>query len=101
MTADIARSSRPPPLSLATACEPQGVLGARVLDDEALREHAAQLASRHGAGRAQRGASPVLARFAESRERIRAAYQRLDAQGAAADAVVAEEWLLDNRHVVE
>jgi len=36
MTADIARSSsRPPPPTLATACEPpQGVLGGRVLDEE-------------------------------------------------------------------
>src|SRR6187402_1188814 len=69
---------------------------------EHLAEHACQLAEAHGQPVLQSTPGPLRKRFGEARAQIRVAYEILarDAERKH-DPSPAEEWLLDNSHVVE
>src|SRR5213083_1778991 len=69
---------------------------------ERLAEHASELARAHGEGVLQSTPGPLRNRFSAARAQIRVAYETLarDA-GRKHDPSPAEEWLLDNSHVVE
>ena len=69
---------------------------------EHLASHAGEIAAAHGKPVLKGTPGPLRKRFAESRAQLRAAYAIL-ARGAKnkRDPSPAEEWLLDNSHVVE
>jgi cellobiose phosphorylase len=69
---------------------------------ERLTEHAAEVARAHGEPSKQLTQGPLRRRFAEARGRIAEAYGVLSRTlGRSRPASPAEEWLLDNAHVVE
>jgi cyclic beta-1,2-glucan synthetase len=67
-----------------------------------LAEHAVEVARAHGKPSSQGSPGPLRARFAAARTRIREAYRVLSrAARERREPTPAEEWLLDNSHVVE
>ncbi len=69
---------------------------------ERLSEHAAEVASAHGEPTTQLTQGPLRKRFAEARRRMAEAYGVLSRTlGRSRPPSPAEEWLLDNAHVVE
>ena len=103
MTTDQPRASATPTVSLALACEGDeaGAYKGRVLDGDTLRAHAADIARIHGAPRLLLRTGPLPGLFAQTRATIEAAYAILGAETHRVDSVSAEEWLLDNRYVIE
>ncbi|MBL8741449.1 MAG: hypothetical protein JNK04_10155 [Myxococcales bacterium] len=87
----------------STACwdEPNSLRG-ELLSGEALVEHARELALAYGEPTMAVPAAPLRARFTDTRERLSQAYERLHARAREPKHVPApaEEWLLDNAHVV-
>jgi len=80
--------------------EPAGLRG-ELLTGDALTEHAKELALAHGPPCKDVAAAPLKARFAVARTTLRDAYARLgETSGGKHVPVPAEEWLLDNSHVV-
>jgi cyclic beta-1,2-glucan synthetase len=69
---------------------------------ERLEEHAIEIARAHGAPSQAVTPGPLRARFTAARDRVNHAYRILE-RGAPAkrELTPAEEWLLDNSHVVE
>ena len=69
---------------------------------ERLEEHAAEIARAQGAPSQAVTAGPLRERFTAARDRVNHAYRILE-RGAPAkrELTPAEEWLLDNSHVVE
>jgi cyclic beta-1,2-glucan synthetase len=70
--------------------------------EERLAEHAIELARAHGQPSMRATAGPLRQRFAQAKARVRQAYEILarDERGRR-DPSPAEEWLLDNSHVVD
>ena len=69
---------------------------------ERLEEHARDLARSHGEASLAVTARPLLDRFREAKRAIGGAYEELTRrERAAADPTPAEEWLLDNSHVID
>ncbi|MGD0529530.1 MAG: hypothetical protein ABSE49_30610, partial [Polyangiaceae bacterium] len=104
MTTELPRPSLPPTVSLALTCEADeaGTYKGRVLDGDTLRAHAADIARIHGAPKLSLRTGPLPGLFAQTRATIERAYSILGAEdGARVDSVSAEEWLLDNRYVIE
>jgi hypothetical protein len=86
-----------------TACwdEPASLRG-ELLTTEALVDHAREIALAQGEPSMDVAAAPLRARFAAARTSLRQAYDRLHTAAAESKHVPApaEEWLLDNAHVV-
>jgi cyclic beta-1,2-glucan synthetase len=104
MTTDQPRPSSPPAVSLALACEGDeaGAYKGRVLEGDTLRAHAADIARLHGAPKLLLRTGPLPGLFAQTRATIETAYSILGAEaGTGVDSISAEEWLLDNRYVIE
>ena len=81
--------------------EPRALRGEILVADE-LVAHAAELARFHGTPGRTRTTGRLWQRFAEVRQQIRGAYAVLTARlKAGQDPSPAEEWLLENSHVVE
>jgi cyclic beta-1,2-glucan synthetase len=101
-------TTRPPPHGAPTAfevdawaCEVSSLRG-EVLGGARLAERAASLADFHGAPDTDGRSEALLGRFAETQAQIREAYAYLSREvRAVRDPTPAEEWLLDNAHVVE
>src|SRR6188768_320641 len=97
-------SQRPecPGLRSDLAWDEQNHLRGELYASERLVEHAGELARAHGDAVLQSTPGPLRKRFGAARAQIRAAYEILarDAQRKH-DPSPAEEWLLDNSHVVE
>src|SRR3954470_18345232 len=97
-------SQRPecPGLRTDIAWDEQNYLRGELYASERLAEHASELARAHGEAVLQSTPGPLRKRFGAARAQIRAAYEILsrDAQRKH-DPSPAEEWLLDNSHVVE
>jgi cyclic beta-1,2-glucan synthetase len=72
-----------------------------ILDHDRMAHHAAELAAMHGIPVRARRPGPLRARFAGIKRTLSEAYAGLAAAGRPRDAVPAEEWLLDNSHIVE
>ncbi len=86
---------------LARWDEPAALRG-ELLPGAHLAAHAADIARAHGEPSREATAGPLRARFAEARLVIRDAYATLAKQRRKNhDPSPAEEWLLDNSHVVE
>ena len=69
---------------------------------ERLADHAVELALAHGLPSKQATPGPLRQRFAAAKARIREAYDILGrAEHSRRDPSPAEEWLLDNSHVVD
>ena len=86
-----------------TACWDESAnLRGELLTVEALVEHAREVALAHGQPSMSVAAAPLRSRFAVARASLRQAYDRLHAAAAESKHVPApaEEWLLDNAHVV-
>jgi cyclic beta-1,2-glucan synthetase len=67
-----------------------------------LVEHAVEVARAHGPPITRRAPGPLRLRFSSAKARIREAYEILSREARAnAEPSPAEEWLLDNSHVVE
>jgi cyclic beta-1,2-glucan synthetase len=77
-------------------------LRGEILPTERLLEHAADIARAHGPPSSRIGTRPLRQRFAAAQARIREAYETLarDVKNKR-EPSPAEEWLLDNSHVVE
>lgn len=77
-------------------------LRGEILPTERLLEHAADVARAHGPPSSRIGTRPLRQRFAAAQARIREAYEILarDVKNKR-EPSPAEEWLLDNSHVVE
>jgi cyclic beta-1,2-glucan synthetase len=72
-----------------------------ILSPERLTEHAKKLAHFHGEPSSRVTPGPLRARFAAARARVREAYEMLlENASEDRDPSPAEEWLLDNSHVV-
>src|SRR5688572_4229631 len=85
----------------ALADDPTSLRG-ELLTPERLVEHAIELAGLHGAPMLAVPAGQLRKRFVVARAQLRAAYEELVRQAANPhDPSPAEEWLLDNAHVVE
>ena len=70
--------------------------------EERLAEHAMELARAHGQPSLRATAGPLRQRFAAAKARIRQAYDILARdERSRRDPSPAEEWLLDNSHVVD
>ena len=77
-------------------------LRGEIYTTERLCEHAEDVARSHGPAIQKATRGPLLKRLAETRQLIDAAYRNLrDDQILRRDPSPAEEWLLDNAHVVE
>lgn len=82
-------------------CDVSGFRG-QMLSGARLAERAQGLADFHGAPSGRGRSAVLLARFAETQAKIRRAYDYLSREvRAVRDPTPAEEWLLDNAHVVE
>lgn len=74
----------------------------RMLSGARLSDRARSLAEFHGAPSGRGRSEVLLARFAETQAKIRRSYDYLSREvRAVRDPTPAEEWLLDNAHVVE
>src|SRR6187401_101991 len=97
-------SQRPecPGLSSERVWDAENCLRGELYASDHLAEHASELARAHGEAMLQSTPGPLRQRFGVARARIRAAYEILarDANRKH-DPSPAEEWLLDNSHVVE
>ncbi len=91
-----------PGLSAVVVWDDVNALRGELYPSEHLTSHAAELAGAHGKPVLRSTPGPLRKRFAQSRAQLRAAYAIL-ARGAKnkRDPSPAEEWLLDNSHVVE
>ena len=91
-----------PGLSNVTAWDAVSALRGELYASEHLAAHAMEIARAHGEPSRRSTPGPLRKRFAEARGQIRAAYEILsrDAQSKR-DPSPAEEWLLDNSHVVD
>jgi cyclic beta-1,2-glucan synthetase len=104
MNSEPPRSSRPDCRALAAegACDEPSTLRGQVLDPESLRAHAAEVAHAHGKPKSALRAGPLRARFAETKSVLASAYAVLAGEERSqVEGAPAEEWLLDNRHIVE
>ncbi|HEY3822382.1 MAG TPA: glucoamylase family protein [Polyangiaceae bacterium] len=85
-----------------TAWDDPTLLRGEIHTVEQLSEHAAEVASAHGEPITQPTQGPLRKRFLDARRRITEAYGVLSRTlGRSRPASPAEEWLLDNAHVVE
>jgi cyclic beta-1,2-glucan synthetase len=85
----------------ATWDEPE-LLRGEILTAERLSEHAVEVARAHGRGSRRVTQGPLRRRFAEARARIAEAYEVLSrGRNRTKGSSPAEEWLLDNAHIVE
>ena len=76
--------------------------GGDILSLAHLAEHAARLAADHADARLTGPPRPLLDEFRRSRDDLLSAYASIEAVARdRRDLVPAEEWLLDNFHVVE
>jgi cyclic beta-1,2-glucan synthetase len=91
-----------PGLSLHAAWDAVGALRGELYASEHLASHAAEIARVHGEPSFRNTPGPLRKRFSAARSQIRAAYESLsrDAKNKR-DPSPAEEWLLDNSHVVD
>jgi len=91
-----------PGLSDATPWDAATALRGELYASEHLANHAAEIARVHGEPSLRSTPGPLRKRFAAARAQIRAAYEILsrDAKNKR-DPSPAEEWLLDNSHVVD
>ena len=91
-----------PGLSETVAWDAVSALRGELYASEHLTSHAAEIARAHGRPVLKGTPGPLRKRFAGARAQLRAAYAIL-ARGAKnrRDPSPAEEWLLDNSHVVE
>ncbi len=103
--------SAAPATSGATRCEglsetitwdaPSALRG-EIQTADRLVEHAVEVARAHGPPITRRAPGPLRVRFVAAKARIREAYAILSRESrASAEPSPAEEWLLDNSHVVE
>ncbi|MEN9579592.1 MAG: hypothetical protein RJA70_2601, partial [Pseudomonadota bacterium] len=96
-------SHRPecPCLSSSAVWDDPSALRGELYAAEHLTLHAAEVARAHGAPSLRITPGPLRKRFAAARKRIRVAYEILaSGQEEHHDPTPAEEWLLDNSHVV-
>ncbi len=96
-----ARSCTCPALGAAGSCDDASTLRGEILHGDALRAHAVEVARQHGEPKPCRQASRLRERFLEVRTALDTGYAELAAASSPVDAASAEEWLLDNRHVVQ
>jgi cyclic beta-1,2-glucan synthetase len=91
-----------PGLSEAAAWDAVTSLRGELYASEHLASHAAEIARAHGEPSLRSTPGPLRKRFAAARAQLRAAYEILsrDAKNKR-DPSPAEEWLLDNSHVVD
>src|SRR6185369_6449142 len=68
---------------------------------EKLEAHAVELAEAHGAPARDVRARPLLATFRDTVKIIEGAYRALGNAAQKLDPTPAEEWLLDNSHVID
>ena len=91
-----------PGLRDQTSWDDPELLRGEILTAERLSEHAVEVARAHGEPSAHFTQGPLSKRFAEARQRIAEAYEILSRAGERLRTPSpAEEWLLDNAHVVE
>ncbi|MFI5298278.1 MAG: glycosyl transferase family 36, partial [Polyangiales bacterium] len=91
-----------PGLVETTAWDAAELLRGEIYGTDRLVEHAADLARAHGVPSLRATPGPLRARFASAKAQVRAAYEILSREvGLARAPSPAEEWLLDNAHVVE
>ena len=91
-----------PGLQDETAWDDPKSLRGEIHTAERLSDHAIDLARAHGQPSSQVTPGPLRGRFAEARRRVSEAYVILSrAPGPGRAPSPAEEWLLDNAHVVE
>jgi cyclic beta-1,2-glucan synthetase len=77
------------------------VFGGPILDGDRLRLHAAEVASAQPAHVRRLRAGPLRGQFEQVKQSLARAYQLLNAEERARrNAIPAEEWLLDNAHVL-
>ncbi len=104
MNSDPSRSSRFDCRALEAegACDDPSTLRGQILDPDSLRAHAADVARAHGTPRAALRTGPLRMRFAVARNALSEAYAVLSTdERSQIEGVPAEEWLLDNRYIVE
>src|SRR3954471_11355923 len=91
-----------PGLSEVVAWDAVSALRGELYPSEQLTAHASEIARTHGVPVLKSTPGPLRKRFSQSKAQLRAAYAIL-ARGAKnkRDPSPAEEWLLDNAHVVE
>ncbi|HYP86950.1 MAG TPA: hypothetical protein VEQ59_02330, partial [Polyangiaceae bacterium] len=91
-----------PGLSDVTPWDAATALRGELYASEHLAHHAAEIAAAHGEPSLRSTPGPLRKRFAAARAQIRSAYEILsrDAKNKR-DPSPAEEWLLDNSHVVD
>jgi cyclic beta-1,2-glucan synthetase len=91
-----------PGLSTVVAWDAVSALRGELYASEHLAAHASEIARAHGEPSQRSTPGPLRKRFADARAQIRAAYDILsrDAKNKR-DPSPAEEWLLDNSHVVD
>jgi len=91
-----------PGLSRATPWDAAASLRGELYTSEHLATHAVEIAQAHGEPSLRNTPGPLRKRFAAARAQIRASYEILsrDAKNKR-DPSPAEEWLLDNSHVVD
>jgi cellobiose phosphorylase len=89
-----------PGLSGGISDETRWVAGT-ILDNERMQLHAADIAAAHGVPTHSTRPGPLRVRFTQVRRSLSQAYATLAAGERPRDPVPAEEWLLDNAHVIE
>src|SRR5688572_2552096 len=91
-----------PGLSKVMAWDAVSALRGELYASEHLVAHAIEIARAHGEPSRRSTPGPLRKRFAEARAQIRAAYEILSRDSKnKRDPSPAEEWLLDNSHVVD
>ena len=91
-----------PGVSGTVAWDDASSLRGELFSSDHLAEHAAEVAKAHGKPSSRITPGPLRKRFAAARARIRAAYEILSRDfPSKREPTPAEEWLLDNSHVVD
>jgi cyclic beta-1,2-glucan synthetase len=91
-----------PGLSNHLAWDAVSALRGELYASEHLAAHATEIARAHGEPSRRSTPGPLRKRFAEARAQIRSAYEILSRDSKnKRDPSPAEEWLLDNSHVVD
>jgi cyclic beta-1,2-glucan synthetase len=95
-------SSLCPGLKSSESWDRPEALRGELYTEERLAEHAIELARAHGQPSMRATAGPLRQRFAQAKARVRQAYEILARnERGRRDPSPAEEWLLDNSHVVD
>ncbi|HEY5956397.1 MAG TPA: protein ndvB, partial [Polyangiaceae bacterium] len=102
---DVTRESQPrhdcPGLSAYVSWDDEASLRGEILPSERLTEHAAEIALAHGSPSLGGSSRPLRQRFVAAQSKIRDAYATLVRNAELGrERSPAEEWLIDNSHVV-